>query len=102
MTIKNKAGQANPDPVYGRFTAPGLQFDADGRPFSAKMYTVAFHVADVSSIMIANENFEGWRVSFTDNQGNVIDGRFENPTNSKTFGYVNTSLVLEGAAHPLA
>lgn len=51
--------------------------------------------------MIVNENFEGWNGSFVDNQGNTISGRFENPMNSKTFGYVNTSLIVKGAAQPL-
>jgi hypothetical protein len=99
LTVKNKAG--TPLAIQGRWTAINLTFDAEGRPISGSSYSIGFHIEDVRTIMIANEKFEGWKASFTDNEGNAISGRFENPMNNQTLGYVHSALITEGAAQPL-
>ena len=87
--------------IQGRWTAINLTFDAEGRPISGISYSVGFHVEDVRALMGANENFENWKASFTDNEGNTISGRLENPMNNQTLAYLHSTLITEGAAQPL-
>lgn len=96
MVITNSLGVTNPEIVQGRWTAINLTFDTEGRPISGSTFTVAFHVEDVRTIMGTDENFENWRGTFDDNEGNTISGRLENPMNNQTLGYVHSSLITEG------
>ena len=83
---------------FARTTDITLQISPQGQPFNTRTWSVAFHISDFASITGANENYENWKGSFLNAEGETIYGRLKNIYVSKTFGYVSANIVHKKAS----
>ncbi len=77
----------------GRFTAPGMQINANGQMINTKKWTIAFHTDSFLPVITVTENFKNWQGQFINSEGETIKGVFNNQWIDKTFGYVVANLT---------
>lgn len=91
ITLYNAAEESQSG--EGRFTSVGVTVTPQGQMVGTKKWTIAFHIDEFTSITGTDENYENWNAEFLDSEGETIKGRFNNPLQDKTLGYVVATLT---------
>jgi len=65
-----------------------------GLPIVGRKVSVSLHLDDIT-IYQTDSNYEGWVLTFTNNQGQSVKGVFINPMPDRTLGMLTTSLRIQ-------